>query len=84
MNNETDSKFRLCKQHEETTGHITTVWSISAKNEYSVRHYRVGAHLYYSIRKTQDKETTQKRYTHTHTLKPVRENEDVTVLWNTR
>jgi len=24
MSNETDSKFRLCKQHEETTGHLIT------------------------------------------------------------
>jgi hypothetical protein len=68
MNNQTDSKLRLCIQHEETTGHLTTMWSISAKNEYSMRHYTVGAHLYYSIRKTQDKETTQKWHIHTHTI----------------
>ena len=64
MSNETDSKFWLCKQHEETTGHLITGWSISAKNEYSMRHYRVGAHLHYSVRKTLGTETA---HTHTHT-----------------
>jgi len=39
-----------------------------------------GAHLHYSVRKALGNET--RRMVHTHTPKPVYEQEDVTVLWN--
>jgi hypothetical protein len=32
-----ESKFRLCKQHEETTDHLTSGCPILAKNEYFMR-----------------------------------------------
>ena len=45
-----------------------------------MRHDKVCAHLYYSIRKALGIETTDKWYT--HMPKPVCEDGDVTVLWN--
>jgi hypothetical protein len=45
-----------------------------------MRHDKVGAHLHYLICKALGIKTTGKRYT--HTPKPVREHEDVRVLWD--
>jgi hypothetical protein len=75
-----DSKRQLCKQHEETTDHLTSGCPILAKNEYLMRHDKIGAHLHYSICKATGIETTDTWYTHTD--RPVCEHEDVTVLWN--
>ena len=44
---ETESKCRLCKQHEETIGHLTSGCPILAKNEYLMRHDKVCTHLHY-------------------------------------
>ena len=52
-----------------------------AKNEYLMRHDRVGAHLHYSKHKALGIKP-QKNGTHTHTPKPIYEHKDVTVLWN--
>jgi hypothetical protein len=82
LKEDVDSKCRLCKQHEETVDHLTSGCPILAKNEYLMRHDKVGAHLHCSICKALNIETTDKWYTHTHTPKPVCEHEDVTVLWN--
>ena len=49
LKEETESKCRLCKQHEETIGHLTSGCPISAKNEYLMRHDKVCTHLHYSI-----------------------------------
>jgi hypothetical protein len=78
LKEETDSKCQLCKQYEETTEHLPSGYSILAKNEYLMRHDRVGAHLHYSICKALGIETTEKWYT--HMSKPVCEHADVTVL----
>jgi len=80
LKEETESKSRLCKQHEETTDHLTSGCSILAKNEYLMRHNKVCTHLHYSICKALGIETTDKWYT--HMPKPVYEKGDVTVLWN--
>jgi hypothetical protein len=82
MREEVDSKCQLCKQHEETIDRLTSGCPILAKNEYLMRHDKVGAHLHYSICKALGIEMTDKWYTHTLTPKPVCEHEDVTVLWN--
>jgi hypothetical protein len=74
------SECRLCKQHEETTDHITSGRPILAKSEYLMRHYKLCAHLHHSICKALGTETTDERYT--HIPKPVYEGGDVTVLWN--
>jgi hypothetical protein len=61
LKQEIDSKCRLCKQHEETTDHLTTGCTILEMNEYLMRRDRAGAHLHYSICKALGMET------HTHT-----------------
>jgi hypothetical protein len=80
LNEEVDSKCWLCEQHEETIDHLTSGCPILVKNEYFMRHDKVGAHLHYSICKALGIKMTDKWYT--HTPKPVCEHEDVTVLWN--
>ena len=57
LKEETESKCRLCKQHEESTDHLTSGCSILVKNEYLIRHDKVCTHLHYSICKTLDIET---------------------------
>jgi hypothetical protein len=79
LKEEIDRKCQLCKQYEETIEHLTSGCPILAKNEYLMRHDRVGAHLHYSICKALGIKTTEKWYT--HMPKPVCEHEDVTVLW---
>ena len=44
---EIDSKYRLCKQHEDTIDHITSGCRILAKNGSLMRHDEVCAHLHY-------------------------------------
>jgi hypothetical protein len=66
LKEEADIKCRLCK-HEETIGHLTSGCPILAKNEYLMRHDKVGVHLCYSICKALSIEMTDKWYTHTHT-----------------
>jgi benzoyl-CoA reductase/2-hydroxyglutaryl-CoA dehydratase subunit BcrC/BadD/HgdB len=73
---ETDSKRWLCKQHEETIDRLTSGCSILVKNEYLMRHNKICAQLHYSICKALGK------MVHTHMPKPVREQGDVTLLWN--
>ena len=77
---EIESKCRLCKQHEETIDHLTSVYPILAKNEYLMRHDKSCTNLHYLICKALGIETTDKW--NTHMPKPVYEEGDVTVLWN--
>jgi len=81
LKEEIESKCRLCKQYEETIDYLTSGCPILAKNEYLMRHDKVCTHLHYSICKALGTETTDKWYT--HVPKPVYEEGDVTVLWNT-
>ena len=80
MKEESESKYQLCKQHEEAIDHLTSGCPILAKNEYLMRHDKVCIHLHYSICKALGIETTAKWYT--HMLKPVCEEGDIIVLWN--
>jgi len=80
LKEETDSKCRLCKEHKETIGHLTSGCLILANNVYLRRHGRAGAYLHYSICEGLGNETTENRYT--HRAKPVCEHENMTVLWN--
>jgi hypothetical protein len=81
---EIGNKCRLFKQQDKIIDRLTSGCPILEKNEYLMRHDRVGAHLHYSIRKALGIENNSKIvHTHTHTPKPVcGEHEDVTVLWN--
>jgi hypothetical protein len=45
LKEEVDSKCQLCKQHE-TIDHLASGCPVLAKNEYSTRHDKVGAHLH--------------------------------------
>ena len=45
LKEETDSKCRLCRQHEETVDHLISRCPILAKNEFLMRHDRVDGHL---------------------------------------
>ena len=49
LNEEIESKCRLCKEHEETINHLTSGSPILVKNEYLMRHDKVCTHLHYSI-----------------------------------
>ena len=60
LKEETDSQCQLCKQHRETSDHLTSGGPILAKNEYLMRRGRVGAYLYYSICKRLCNEMTEK------------------------
>jgi hypothetical protein len=78
LKEETESRFRLCKEYEETIGHLTSGCPILAKNEYVIIHDKVCRHLHYSICKTLSIETTENWYC--HIPKPVCQHEDITVL----
>ena len=64
LKEETESKCRLCKQHEDTIDNLTSGCPILAKNEYLMRHDKVCTHLHYFICKALGIETTEKWYTH--------------------
>jgi hypothetical protein len=51
LKEEIESKFRLCKQHEETIDHLTSGCPILAKNKYLIRYDKVCTYTYlrYSI-----------------------------------
>ena len=58
LKEDTESKCRLCIQHEETIDHLTLGCPILAKNEYLMRHDKVCTHLLYSMCKDLSTETT--------------------------
>jgi len=60
LKQETESKCRLRKQHEETIDHLTSGCPILAKNEYLMRHDKVCTHLRYSKCKALGIGTTDK------------------------
>jgi hypothetical protein len=49
LNTETDSKYRLCHQFDETIDHIISACPILAKEQYIKRHVRVSAQLHFYI-----------------------------------
>jgi hypothetical protein len=65
LKEEVDSKCQLCTQHEETINRLTSGCPILAKNEYLMRHDKVGAHLHYSICRAEALKR-QTNGTHTH------------------
>ena len=67
LKEEIDSKCRLCKQHEETTDHLTSGCPILENNEYLMRQDKVSTHLLYSTCKALGTEMTDRWHTHTHT-----------------
>jgi hypothetical protein len=65
LKEETESKCRLCKKHEETIDHLTSGCPILVNSEYLMRHDKVCKLLHYSICKALGNETRDKEYTHT-------------------
>jgi hypothetical protein len=63
---ETDSKCRYCKKHEENIGHITSGCPILEKKKYLISHDKFCTHLHYSICKALCIETTNGTHTHTN------------------
>jgi len=47
LKEETESKYRLCKQHDETIDHLTSGCPILSKNEYLMSYDKVCTHLHY-------------------------------------
>jgi hypothetical protein len=57
LNEEIDSICWLCKQHGETIGHPASGYPILVKNEYLMRHDKVGEHLHYAVCRALGSET---------------------------
>ena len=49
LHTETDSKRRLCQQHNETVDHIISACPILAKEQYVQRHDEVSAQIHFNI-----------------------------------
>jgi hypothetical protein len=49
LNTETDSKWRLCQQFDETIDYIISACPILAKEQYIKRHDRVNAQLLFGL-----------------------------------
>ena len=71
LKEETDIKWRLFKQPEETIAHLTSGCPILRNNEYLMGHDRIGAHTLYSVSTAPGIETTKKWYPPPPTPKPV-------------
>jgi hypothetical protein len=78
LNKETDSKFRLCQQFNETIYRIISACLILAKEQYVKRHDRESAQLHFNICKW------TKKHWYEHVPKSVETNlgGKVTILWN--
>ena len=83
MNTETDSKYRLCQQSDETTDHIISACSILPKEQYIKRHDRVCAQLHFNIYKEAGVKL-DKKHLYKHVPKSVETSQGgkVTILWN--
>jgi hypothetical protein len=82
LNTETDSKYRLCQQFDETIDHISAC-PILAKEQYVKRHDRVIAQLHFNICKEIGVQIDKKHW-YEHVPKSVETNQGgkVTILWN--
>ena len=49
LHTETDSKCRLCQQHDETIDHIISACPILAREKYVKRHDKVSAQIHFNI-----------------------------------
>jgi hypothetical protein len=83
LHTETDSKCRLCQQHDETMDHIISTCPILAKEQYVKRHDRVGAQIHFNICKETGVQLDKKQW-YEHVPKSVVTNHEgkVTILWN--
>jgi len=85
LHTETDSKCRLCQQHDETIDHIISAWPILAKEQYVKRHDKVSAQIYLNICKETGVQLDKKHwYKYEYVPNSVVTNQGgtVTILWN--
>ena len=80
LKNGADPKCRICEEYNETIDHIVSGCPVLRKNEYIIRHDRVGQYLHWGICNYYNIETPINWYEH-HPL-PVTEGKNVTILWN--
>ena len=82
LHTETDSKCRLCQQHDETIGHIISACPIVAKEQYVKRHDKVSEQIHFNICKEIGVQLDKKHW-YEHVPKSVITNRGkVTILWN--
>jgi hypothetical protein len=81
LKEETESKCRLCKQHEEATGHLTSGCPIFAKNKHKWDTIKF-MHICITQFVKPQALKRQADSIHTRPPKPVYEKEVVTLLWN--
>jgi hypothetical protein len=64
LKQEVESRWRLCKEYEETVDQLTSRCPLLAKNGYTIRHDTICTHLHYSICKKLGIATTENWYSH--------------------
>ena len=83
MNTETDSKYRLSQQFDETIDHIISACPILAKEQHIKRHDRLCAQLHFNICK-ETRVQLDKKHWHEHLPESVETSQGgkITILWN--
>jgi hypothetical protein len=83
LHTETDSKCRLCQQHDETIDHIISACPLLAKEQYVKRHDKVSAQIHFNICKETEVQLDKKHwYEHVPNSVVTNQGGKVTVLWN--
>jgi hypothetical protein len=83
LNAETDSKCRLCQQHDETIDHIISACPILAKEQYIKRHDKVSAQIHFDVCKEIGMQLDKKHwYEHVPNSVVTNQGVKVTIQWN--
>jgi hypothetical protein len=83
LHTETNSKRRLCQQHDETIDHIISAWPILAKEQYVKRHDKVSAQIHFNICKEIGVQLHKKHwYKHVPNSVVTNQAGKVSILWN--
>jgi len=83
LKTETDSKWRLCQQFDETIDHIISACPILVKEQYIKRHDKVCAQLHFNICKETGVQLDKKHwYEHVPESAETSQEDKVTILWN--
>ena len=73
---------RMCKNKDETVGHLLSECSKLAQTEYKNRHDKVANVVHWSLCKKYGLQCAEKWYEHQGKKMPVLENEEVKILWD--
>jgi hypothetical protein len=83
LHTETDSKCRLCQQHDETKDHIISACPVLAKEQYVKRHDKVSAQIHFNICKETEVQLDKKHcYEHVPNSVVTNQGSKLSVLWN--